>query len=157
MSAIASPSGAGGVGDRNDGHHPLGYLVKRLDEALTNYVDRLLGERHQLGRSHWQLLRTVHNQPGMKRSDFADSARIFYDEEKLRTLIDDLTRRGWLLVEDSDLGALLRLTDEGERGFAHMARTQDSSWARLLEGLTEDDYKLVLTRLEQMIANLERS
>jgi len=139
-------------------HQPLGYLVKRLDSALTDYVDRLLGKKHGLGRSHWQLLRTVSVQPGVKRSEFAESSQIFYDEDRLRELISDLVARGWLLVEernDAADGPRLWLTDMGERGYRELVQTQESSWTTLMRGLDEADYELVVTRLERMIDNLE--
>lgn len=152
MSMTESPSGD----RRSKRYPPLGYLVKRLDEALTSYVDRLLGERHQLGRFHWQVLTTVHEQPGIEQGVFAEEARIFYDEERLNELIGDLVGRGWLRV-DAQVGTVrLWLTDEGEVGHRQMRRTQEESSTRLMLGLTEEDYITMVTHLDRMIANLEQ-
>jgi hypothetical protein len=47
------------TGQPPDRQQPLGYPVRRLDEALDDHVEKLLWQRHQPRRAHWQPLPTV--------------------------------------------------------------------------------------------------
>jgi DNA-binding MarR family transcriptional regulator len=138
-----------------DSHKPIGYLLKRLDEAIEEYVNDLLGAQYQLGRFHWQLLRSAHLQPGLDRPTFAASATMFYDDQQLTGLIADLVNRDWIRTEGPPGAEELSLTDAGESGFAAMSRTQQSSWARLRQGITDDEYLSTVLILEKMINNME--
>jgi len=142
---------------RSSTHKPIGYLVKRIDQELDRYVDGLLRARHGVGRGHWQVLRSVSDRPGLNRAEFAEEAKVFYDERQLAELIDALVDKGWIRQEDSAAGTLMSLTAEGERGFDAMRVTQDGTWTTLTQGLTEESYYQVLGHLELMLDNLERA
>ncbi|WP_216906618.1 MarR family winged helix-turn-helix transcriptional regulator [Nocardia noduli] len=134
---------------------PLGYVVKLLDAALTGYVDKLLGQRYQLGRGHWQVLRTISAYPGLDFARLADSARAFFEEAELRKLVDDLVERGWVVVADGK-GAL-SLTEDGSAGFRAMERTQNGSSAILRRGISAAEYESVLNLMFTMINNIENT
>ena len=134
-------------------HKPIGYLARRLDEAITEYVDTLMTTNFEVGRRHWQLMRRVHDSPALPAAEYIESAKVFYGEDVVRDIIGTVESRGWLTRSpDSEE---MTLTEQGEVAFARMKETQDNTWDALLKGLTMDDYITVVTLLEKMIDNLE--
>lgn len=134
---------------------PIGLLLKGLDLALTDYVDRTLQRRHALSRFHWQILSTVHDTPGIEARTIGEGARVFYDEARFVELIGELTSYGWVDADDSTGSLRLTLTDEGLATYRKARHTQEETRERVVEGLSEEDYAFVIRGLERMLANVE--
>ncbi|TCK22446.1 MarR family winged helix-turn-helix transcriptional regulator [Pseudonocardia endophytica] len=134
---------------------PIGFVARRLDETVTEYVGNLLAG-FGAERRHWQMMRRVHEQPGLAVGEYVESARVFYAEESVLATVEELRERGWLAVTGSGEDRLMTLTAEGESTFSAMAAEQEGTWDRMLDGLSYADYLTVVRLLEAMTENLER-
>jgi len=137
-------------------NQPIGYWLKRADQVLTEHVGRVL-EDQGLTRFHWQVLNILDQRGVTTRAALSESMRLFVDAAGVDGILDDLARRGWLLRREPDGPgtAALSLTDEGRQGRADVFQLIDAARKRSMEGITEEDYRTVITTLQRMIANLE--
>lgn len=130
---------------------PIGYWLKRLDRTIEDRFDRDLA-RWSLTRRHWQVLNTLSGGPALQ-STIAEALAPFLVEGAItqQEILDDLLSRGW--VEMSN--ALVRLSAAGVQAHAGVSSRVNATRAKVLDGLTPEDYATVLRLLEQMTLNLD--
>ncbi|MFG2828384.1 MarR family winged helix-turn-helix transcriptional regulator [Streptomyces sp. NPDC048434] len=130
---------------------PIGYYLKALDTLINEDFAHVLSA-HGLTRRDWQVLHSLALQGPLARPVLARLLEPFRDPGS-RTL-DEVTRtlaaRGRLVTD----GDTLALTAAGRRIHAEAASLVDVSRARLMRGLTEDDYLRTVTVLDRMTANM---
>ncbi|MDE3722074.1 MarR family transcriptional regulator [Nocardiopsis sp. N85] len=129
---------------------PIGYWLKHLDRLIENDFDRTLASE-SLGRRHWQVLHSLHEEPGTL-ADLDRRLAAFLDEDEASTApaVDELRRRGW--VEGL---VALDLTPDGrtahEALFVKVGRARE----RISRGIGAEEYRAAVDVLERMSANLE--
>ncbi|MGA5564119.1 MarR family winged helix-turn-helix transcriptional regulator [Streptomyces platensis] len=130
---------------------PIGYYLKALDALITEDFARTLSA-YELTRRDWQVLNSLALQGPLARPELSRLLRPFW-KPGARTLDEvagALIARG-LLAADGDA---LALTEAGRRTRAEVARLVEAGRARLMRGLTDDDYLRTVTVLDRMTANL---
>ncbi|MFD6948555.1 DNA-binding protein [Nocardiopsis sp. TSRI0078] len=130
---------------------PIGYWLKHLDRLIENDFDRVLASE-ELGRRHWQVLNSLHTEPGTV-ADLDRRLAPFLEEDEytVTPVVDQLRQRGW--VEGL---VALALTAEGESAHeALFVRVQDAR-RRLSRGIGDEEYRIAVDVLERMSANLEQ-
>ncbi|WP_159944463.1 MULTISPECIES: MarR family winged helix-turn-helix transcriptional regulator [unclassified Nocardiopsis] len=130
---------------------PIGYWLKHLDRLIENDLDRVLASE-DLGRRHWQVLNSLHTDPGTI-ADLDDRLTPFLDEgeDTVAPVVEQLRERGWVEGEGS-----LRLTPEGRtRHEALFTRVREAR-ERISRGISEEEYRTAVDVLERMSANLEQ-
>ncbi|MGY4972197.1 MarR family winged helix-turn-helix transcriptional regulator [Streptomyces nigrescens] len=130
---------------------PLGYYLKALDALITEDFARTLSA-HELTRRDWQVLHSLALQGSLARPVLSGLLEPFW-EPGARTLDEvagALIARGRLTAD----GDTLALTEAGRRTHAEVATLVDAGRARLMRGLTDDDYLRTVTVLDRMTANL---
>jgi DNA-binding MarR family transcriptional regulator len=130
---------------------PIGYWLKHLDRLIENDLDRVLASE-SLGRRHWQVLNSLHTDPGTI-ADLDRRLAPFLDEGEytVTPVVEQLRQRGWIegLVS-------LNLSAAGESAHeALFARVSDSR-RRIARGISDEEYRIAVDVLERMSANLER-
>lgn len=130
---------------------PIGYWLKHLDRLIENDFDRVLASE-SLGRRHWQVLNSLHTDPGTI-ADLDRRLAPFLDESEhtVTPVVEQLRRRGWVegLVS-------LELTSAGEvEHEALFAKVRDSR-RRVSDGISAEEYRAAVDVLERMAANLEQ-
>ena len=131
---------------------PIGFWLRRADEAITNYSDHALGEIG-LTRLHWQVLHTVHEAGITTEDHLGEVLWNFADPEALQDVLFGFESEGWL-ARDRKSGDLT-LTEKGRAGHAAALEVQGEVRRRASAGISADDYATVLRVLERMVANLE--
>ncbi|MGW9430550.1 MarR family winged helix-turn-helix transcriptional regulator [Streptomyces decoyicus] len=130
---------------------PIGYYLKALDTLIDEDFARSLSV-HELTRRDWQVLNSLALQGPLTRQALGGLLKPFR-EPGARTLdevVDALADRGRIAAD----GDTLALTTAGRRVHAEAASLVDVSRARLLRGLTEDDYVRTVAVLDRMTANM---
>ncbi|NKY97895.1 MarR family winged helix-turn-helix transcriptional regulator [Nocardiopsis alborubida] len=130
---------------------PIGYWLKHLDRLIENDLDRVLAAE-SLGRRHWQVLNSLHTDPGTI-ADLDRRLAAFLDEGEysVTPVVEELRQRGWVegLVS-------LNLSTAGESAHeALFARVSDSR-RRTSRGISDEEYRTAVNVLERMSANLEQ-
>jgi DNA-binding MarR family transcriptional regulator len=130
---------------------PIGYWLKHLDRLIENDFDRVLASE-ELGRRHWQVLNSLHTDPGTI-ADLDRRLAPFLEENEytVTPVVDHLRRRGW--VEGL---VALELTPAGESAHESLfAKVQDAR-RRISRGISDEEYRITVDVLERMSANLEQ-
>lgn len=129
---------------------PIGYWLKHLDRLIENDFDRTLATE-ALSRRHWQVLHSLHQEPGTL-ADLDHRLAAFLDESETSAApaVEELRRRGWL----EGLVAL-DLTAAGRRAHDDLFAKVRSSRERISRGISAEEYKRTVDVLERMSANLE--
>lgn len=130
---------------------PIGYWLKHLDRLIENDLDRVLASE-SLGRRHWQVLNSLHTDPGTI-ADLDRRLAAFLDEGEysVTPVVEQLRQRGWVegLVS-------LALTPKGEAEHEALFTRVNDSRRRLSRGISEEEYRATVNVLERMSANLEQ-
>jgi DNA-binding MarR family transcriptional regulator len=130
---------------------PIGYWLKRLDRSIEDAFDRDLA-RWSLTRRHWQVLNSLSVEPAADAT-IAEALAPFLVEGAItqQEVLEDLLSRGWVQLSN----ALLCLTAAGEQAHSLVSAQVNVTRAKILDGLTSEDYATVLRLLERMTLNLE--
>ncbi|MFD4180653.1 hypothetical protein [Rhodococcus sp. NPDC058514] len=132
---------------------PMGYWTDLAGRTIIGALRAQLAVE-QLTQPHWWTLNHVSGSPGAwSRATLAERLREFADEgTDFGTVVDDLTDRGWLRVDEA--GALT-LTDEGEAGRRRAHERNATAHQRMREGVPTADYVATVNVLRRMVANLD--
>lgn len=130
---------------------PIGYYLKALDALITEDFARTLSA-YELTRRDWQVLNSLALQGPLTRPELSRLLRPFWEPgaRPLDEVAGALITHG-LLAADADT---LALTEAGRRTHAEVASLVEAGRARLMRGLTNDDYLRTVTVLDRMTANL---
>jgi DNA-binding MarR family transcriptional regulator len=131
---------------------PIGLIIKQLDKALTAYTDEALA-RYGVTRLHWQTLNVIKDADHITFEKLFEIMKVFLEKDQLDAVVNDLTQRNWVRREDS---SSFSITNEGKRGFAELAKTQDGVRMVVMKGISQSDYSTVISILQRMIDNLSR-
>ena len=131
---------------------PIGLIIKQLDKALTAYTDEALA-RYGVTRLHWQTLNLIKDADHITFEKLFEIMKVFLEKDQLDAVVNDLTQRNWVRREDS---SSFSITNEGKRGFAELAKTQDGVRMVVMKGISQSDYSTVISILQRMIDNLSR-
>ncbi|MFD3683749.1 MarR family winged helix-turn-helix transcriptional regulator [Nocardiopsis sp. NPDC058631] len=130
---------------------PIGYWLKHLDRLIENDFDRALASE-SVGRRHWQVLNSLHNEPGTI-ADLDRRLTPFLDENEdtVAPVVERLRELGW--VEGL---VALALTPRGEAEHEKLFARVGEARARLTRGIADEEYRAAVDVLERMSANLEQ-
>jgi DNA-binding MarR family transcriptional regulator len=131
---------------------PIGYWLRHLDWLIDETFDRTLSG-DALTRRHWQVLNTLEAGPSTSAAlAVALEPFVGHDRAAIESVIEDLSRRGWLKPPgDGDL----ELSAEGRSAHARVKGRVAAVRQQLRNGITDDEYGQVIAILERMAANLE--
>jgi DNA-binding MarR family transcriptional regulator len=132
---------------------PIGFWLRRADQAITNYADHALGGLG-LTRLHWQVLHTVHEAGTTNEDHLGEVLWNFADPEDLQDVLDGFEAEGWLARDRNSPGDLT-LTEKGRAGHAAAMEVQGEVRRRASAGISAEDYETVVRVLERMVRNLE--
>ncbi len=130
---------------------PVGWWVRRLDELLEEGLDGVVAEEG-LTRRHWQLLQSVAGGP-VPRAELHAALGTFAGPEHLDAVLADLAGRDWL----ADDAGTLSLTADGRAAHERLATAVGAFRRRVADGLTAEEYAVVVAGLARMVANVERA
>ena len=129
---------------------PIGYWVKEIDRRLEDDVDRLLEAEH-LTRRHWQVLDTLaraETQSETRGPAHLDAALAPF-AATVQPQVDDLRDRGWVTATGP-----VALTGAGRAAHNRVAAQVRDFRAHVTDGLSEQDYRTLITLLERIAGNL---
>jgi DNA-binding MarR family transcriptional regulator len=135
-------------------HEPIGYWLKHADEAITDHVDRVLGD-NGFTRSRWQVLNIVYQTGTVTRSGAFDAMQTFIDSRQLDEIIEAFVDEGWLVKRGEGDGGQLTLTDAGKAKRETVFKLQSEVRRRAMRGITEQEYTTVIDVLQRVVKNLE--
>jgi DNA-binding MarR family transcriptional regulator len=133
---------------------PIGYWLKRADEAITEHVDQVLSD-NGFTRSRWQVLNILYQAGAITRGSVFDTMQTFIDARQLDEILDEFVEEGWLVRSGEDDGVHLTLTDAGKTKRETVFKLQGEVRRRAMQGITEQEYATVIDVLQRMVKNLE--
>src|SRR5690242_1070043 len=91
---------------------PIGYWIKKLDEAITQRADDVLREQG-FTRSRWQVLNILYEAGRITRAEIFATMQTFIDSAQLDEILDGFAGAGRLTRQGAGDTASLSLTDTG--------------------------------------------
>ena len=113
------------------------------------------GHRPPWGRRP-QVLNILQGSGGTTWSEVFAVLRTFVDRAGLDAIVADLEARGWLERQpgDGEDGPFLRLTSAGLEAHRQVFERIGAVRRRAVDGISQDDYLLVVRTLQRMASNL---
>jgi DNA-binding MarR family transcriptional regulator len=133
-------------------HRPFGYWIKEIDRRIEEDFGRLLAAEG-LERRGWQVLNTVAAAP-VPTATLDERLAPFLDanEPSVRGYVEALAARGWVTPD----GDLWTITEEGRRGHERASATIHAARRRIMDGISDDEYRTLMDLLPRVAANLSR-
>jgi len=128
---------------------PIGYWIKAIDAGVEAEFAELLAAEG-LNRRGWQVLNTLARGPvtgaelDAALAPFRDAA-----EPTVTGHADAFVTRGWAVRPDA-----YELTASGRDAHARIAADVHAARARIIDGLTAEEYATLLDLLQRVAANL---
>src|SRR5262249_15931266 len=97
----------------------------------------------------------VYEAGSISRRDVFETMKTFIDERQLGEIIDGFVKEGWLVKRGEDDATKLVLTDAGKAERETIFKLQSEVRRRALQGITEQEYTIVIDVLQHMVKNLE--
>lgn len=130
---------------------PIGYWIKLIDASVEADFARLLAGEG-LNRRGWQVLNTLSRGPaGGPQLDAALGPFLSAGEPTVTGHADALTARGW--AQRTPAGAY-ELTATGRAAHARVSAKVHTARARIIDGLTAEDYGTLVGLLRRVAANV---
>jgi DNA-binding MarR family transcriptional regulator len=131
---------------------PFGYWIKHIDRRIEENFGLLLAEEG-LDRRRWQVLNTIAHGP-ISPDDLDRALAPFVSDREptMRPHTDQFVARGWAAPA---VDGTLTLTDEGQAGHARVAERVRAARARVIDGLSPEDYGTLMGLLERIAGNLD--
>jgi len=137
---------------------PIGYWLKQADNLLTEQINKVQAA-NGVSRSDWQVINILSEMGSASQSRVFESMRTFVDAPDLDEIMAHLTGNGW--VEQSEESkqrvAEFRLTEEGQRRHIVILATQKEVRQRAMQGISQEEYMMVIRVLQRIISNLEEN
>jgi DNA-binding MarR family transcriptional regulator len=133
---------------------PIGYWLKHADEVITKHVDQVLSD-HGFTRFRWQVLNIVYEAGTITRKEVFNTLKPFIDERQLDEIIDGFVKGGWLVKRGDGDATELVLTDAGKAERETIFKLQSEVRRRAMQGITDQEYTIVIDVLQRMVKNLE--
>src|SRR5262245_46263635 len=118
---------------------PIGYWIKKLDEAITRRADDVLREQG-FTRSRWQMLNILYEAGSITRAEVFATMQTFIDSPQLDEILDGFAAAGWITRQGDGDTASLTLTDAGKQQRDTVFQLQRGVRQRLMQGIGEEEY-----------------
>jgi Mn-dependent DtxR family transcriptional regulator len=130
---------------------PFGYWLRYVDRLIEGCFEAALRD-DGLSRRHWQLLNLLRAHPAHP-AEIAESMWPFWSDKDVEPedILRGLTRRGWA---ERDRDGRFQLTLQGEAARVEMSEKVRLVRGALTEGITTDEYEMVVDILRRMADNL---
>jgi len=131
---------------------PIGYWLKKADEALTTRINEAQ-QANSLSRTDWQVLNSLHDVGPMTREQLGEPLRPFADANALAQVIERLVGRG-LVEGEGTAAAAYRLTDQGRHVHGAALFLQKQVREQAIQGVSDADYATAIRVLQRLVTNL---
>jgi DNA-binding MarR family transcriptional regulator len=142
------------VAEQGGGGRPIGYWLKRADEAITARADKALAGVG-LTRQEWQALNVIRAAGTSPLRHLAQELRSFADEATLEASVGRLVDRGWVSRRSESDAVVLALTDAGAKAYEQALSVQTTVRQQLMRGIAPEEYQMVVRILQTIVENLE--
>ena len=130
---------------------PIGYWIKKIDNLLTNSIDSIQSE-YGLTRIGWQVLNSINKKEEIHKSELLDLMRPLAEKLHIETILQSFSADN--VIETAEDKAL-SLTNKGKVLFANCFKRQNEFRMKVMNNISEEEYKIVVLTLQKMINNIE--
>jgi DNA-binding MarR family transcriptional regulator len=133
-----------------EANKPIGWYLKEADQQITSFMNNAF-EDLSITRFHWMILRNVAERGHINTWQFFQEVKNFVTVQEFAEIIQSMVDRGWLVISGEDHCAF---TAAGEEAFKQLADLQKERTALMMRGISDEEYKLTLRVLNQIIENI---
>lgn len=132
------------------------YLVRVYYQSVSNSVSQVYTECYDLSVSEWRVMAVLGPFQSMSANDITNRSSM--NKVNVSRAVSRLRKRNFLKQDidgDDRRRSVLHLTEEGKQAFSGLVPMVKQVEAQLLQGLTEDEIKTLLTLMAKIRANAE--
>ncbi|HEX5023680.1 MAG TPA: MarR family winged helix-turn-helix transcriptional regulator [Agriterribacter sp.] len=131
---------------------PIGYWIKLADELLTKRIDEIQSS-FGMTRTSWQILNAIQEHGSIQETDLSRLLQPFADTTAVEVFLTQLLSME--LIEQT--GQQFTLTNKGKEQFLTCLEVQKNFRHTAMSGLTEEDYRITLQTLQNIVNNIQGS
>lgn len=136
---------------------PIGYWLKYTDELLTQQINQI-HHAHGISRTDWQVLHMIYQANSVSQTEILETMQRFTDAAGLGKIINNFMQRGWLNQQMASSGDIrMQLSDAGLEMHHLLLERQTAVRKRAMQGISQEEYALVIRVLQTMVSNLQKS
>lgn len=129
---------------------PIGYWIKKADEALTNGINKIQSA-FGITRTDWQILNSLKNGNGISKDEIISAMHPFAERAVIEKVLTQFKDK--LLLDEQD--SKLRLTQKGFEVHRQCFERQMIFRKRSMKGISELEYKTSYLTLKRLVDNIE--
>lgn len=106
-------------------------------------------------RSHWQVLNTVFEKEEVTKEALFKLLCNFVNESNLSEILEYFVLKNWIKQAKSPESGItsIQMTEAGKEAFAEILITQNKTRKQLFQGISNEEYKVTVKVLKQLIEN----
>ena len=110
---------------------------------------------HGFTRFQWQVLNIVYEAGTVARKDVFNTMKTFIQARQFDKILEGFVKEGWLVERSEGDATAVMLTDAGKTERETIFKLRSEVRRRAMQGITDQEYTLVLEVLQRMVSNLE--
>ncbi|ACU58602.1 MarR family winged helix-turn-helix transcriptional regulator [Chitinophaga pinensis] len=133
-----------------EANKPIGWYLKEADKRITAFLNDEFADL-SISRHHWLIMQRIAEQESIITWEFFQEIKSTVNAQQFGEIIQSMLDRGWVTVSAEDKCAF---TAEGRGAYQQIGSIQQERSGRMLNGITEAEYNLMISVLNRIIVNI---
>ncbi|TWW00611.1 MarR family winged helix-turn-helix transcriptional regulator [Chitinophaga pinensis] len=133
-----------------EANKPLGWYLKEADKRITAFLNDEFADL-SISRHHWMIMQRIADEGSIVTWEFFQEIKSTVSVQQFGEIIQSMLDRGWVTVSVEDKCIF---TAEGMEAYRQIGIMQQERSGRMLNGITEAEYNLMISVLNRIIGNI---
>ena len=133
-----------------EANKPIGWYLKEADKRITAFLDNEFTDL-SISRYHWMIMQRIAVDGDINTWQFFQEIKSTVTVQQFGEIIQSMLERGWVTVSVEDKCVF---TAAGREAYQQMGIMQQERSGRMLNGITEGEYKVMISVLNRIIDNI---
>lgn len=133
-----------------ESNKPIGWYLKEADKRITAFLNDEFSDL-SISCYQWMIMRRIAEDGSINTWQYFQELKSYITVQQFGEIIQSLTERGWISVSAEDKSVF---TAAGEEAYQQIGQLQQDRNARMLNGISEEEYKGMLSVLNRIIENI---
>ncbi len=133
-----------------EANKPIGWYLKEADKRITAFLNDEFADL-SISRHHWMIMQRIAEQGSIITWEFFQEIKSTVTVQQFGEIIQSMLDRGWVTVSAEDKCVF---TAEGQGAYQQIGVIQQERSGRMLNGITEGEYNLMISVLNRIIVNI---
>lgn len=135
-----------------ESNKPIGWYLKEADKRITAFLEDEFSDL-SISRYQWMIMQRIATAGSIDTWQYFQELKAHITVQQYGEIIQSMTERGWISVSGEDQRVF---TAAGEEAYQQIGQLLQERNARMLHGISEEEYKLMLSVLNRIIENMSQ-